>query len=156
MEAQTIFYLFCLCPLLTLSLSLLIPSFSLFWSLFCGPRVLLLSRFLLLRTHSHIHCAYLPLHLPSLPYSQSLILSGWLPFSFPSYRSPSVPSVGKLCALRGEHPFYTNRAERERIRTLSVWVCALPLFFRFLAPMLVVYVYILFLFTCEQAAHHER
>lgn len=59
MEAQTIFYLFCLCPLLTLSLSLLIPSFSLFWSLFCGPRVLLLSRFLLLRTHthSHIHCA---------------------------------------------------------------------------------------------------
>jgi len=59
MEAQTIFYLFCLCPLLTLSLSLLIPSFSLFWSLFCGPRVLLLSRFLLLRTHthSHIYCA---------------------------------------------------------------------------------------------------
>lgn len=63
MEAQTIFYLFCLYPSpLSFSLSFLTPSFFLFWSLFCGACVVLLSQFLLLRararahSHTHIHC----------------------------------------------------------------------------------------------------
>lgn len=46
----------------------------------------------------------------------SVVVSFWLTSSPASFLPFSVGSLEKLCALRGEHPFYT-RAKRERGHT---------------------------------------
>lgn len=58
-------------------------------------------------------------HLPSLSLISSalaVVISFWLTSSLASFLPFSVGSLEKLCALRGEHPFYT-RAKRERTHT---------------------------------------
>lgn len=100
--------------------SLSVPLHPLFWSLFTGAPVLYLSR------SFPPSCALPPF---SLPVSSvlSVAVSFWLTSFLASFLPFSVGSLEKLCALRGEHPFYT-RAKRERTHTCER-AASLPLFF---------------------------
>lgn len=92
-----------------------------------------------------------PAPLPSsLPVSSVLpvAVSFWLTSSLASFLPFSVGSLEKLCALRGEHPFYT-RAKRE---SAGIRVSARLLFFSFF----VVFFSPLFLFGASRTYTHIR
>lgn len=132
--------------------SLSVPLHPLFWSLFTGAHVLYLSR------SFPPSCALPPF---SLPVSSvlSVVVSFWLTSFLASFLPFSVGSLEKLCALRGEHPFYT-RAKRERTHTCER-AASLPLFF-FLFLRCFAHAYTrprmrVSAFTREQnAAHRDR
>lgn len=100
MEAQTISF----------PLGFLSPS-NPYFSLYLSGHVFHLS--LVPFLHLHVFCLSPPC--PSLPYSP-VVVSFWLTSSLASFLPFSVSSLEKLCALRGEHPFYTRANASTRIR----------------------------------------
>lgn len=152
MEAQTIFYppslllsFFLSLSLFLLSISLPSPCFDLY---FAGCSIFLVSCFFLA----------LPFSSPSVSSVFPVADSFWLTSFLVSFLPFSVSSLEKLCALRGEHPFYTNRAERERMCVRRECVSMRSFFFFLVSHSyirIVVYVYVC-LFTYVWASCSPR